>query len=480
MLYQEQNEALESLGLKTSKMTLPLWPCLVNVSKDPSLTGTLVYPLPLGSQTTIGSGGVIKITGPGVLEKMCNVEHSIVDSEHIVAIVPCLTSEQPGPISSHSSNQSSNPDENSERSQSDDVEDQTTLPRVLLNGHLVTERRGMDEGARLFLGHAHCLVLTMGNQKVEPLEHLLDIALSEVVPVATAEYKQCLRYLEGERARIGETRVEALLQDIRRLMPLTEEANELTRKLRPTSGLRWSIEVLTNLFGTEMPECVVRLWQAEKGATRLRNVVRRNLFQRQPAKLEQVALALKQGSAFGQSCFKVADAGTARREDVVMTLEVGRFLERLTVMRDLYADKSGSRASLCSIATSEVSNGKYGTTDDGHDRPDQEVLLDPWTVGGMESRHEDSEIKKESARLRNLERKCAEQQAHIEAMERNDAAQRAHNVPLWGGMDVTVRNSVGNSFAAAQLASKLLSDLRSTRNIIKWRSTFAESVIAQK
>ena len=55
------------------------------------------------------------------------------------------------------------------------------------------------------------------------------------------EYEQCLLYVEELKDRVGEAESKNFLQDFAEALPLVEEANELTKELRPMDRLRCMI-----------------------------------------------------------------------------------------------------------------------------------------------------------------------------------------------------------------------------------------------
>jgi len=265
---QLRKQALKDLGLTNMEMAQAVGfdqftPQLINIATDPSLQGCLVYFLPQGEHVSIGcaESSKIQIKGVGVKPLM-----AVVDNE-----------------------------KNAE------VWVQPIDGRVLVNGRRMQQRMRLRCGDRLIFGYAFCFraVLTQNGEEAERQNHevqTMEQALCEVMPEESEAYQQCRWYVEQLNNRLGATRVQVFLQEFTKMVVLVDEANAITKEVRPKDRFEFSVEVLVNLFkyNEEEPQCVVRLKKFETGAARFKGVVRRSILPQK--QLQRLAGDLKKRS----------------------------------------------------------------------------------------------------------------------------------------------------------------------------------------
>eukprot|EP00746_Dinoflagellata_sp_MGD_P142257 gnl/MRDRNA2_/MRDRNA2_75219_c0_seq1.p1 gnl/MRDRNA2_/MRDRNA2_75219_c0~~gnl/MRDRNA2_/MRDRNA2_75219_c0_seq1.p1 ORF type:complete len:1186 (+),score=279.21 gnl/MRDRNA2_/MRDRNA2_75219_c0_seq1:125-3682(+) len=330
-LEEARSAALEDMGLSTDEITAvykldPNTPHLVNISDDPSLSGALMYFLEEGVATLIGSDEKCKIrlTGLGVKAYMCQ----ITNDNHIEVKLLQLTPD--GSIC-------------------DDATYNRECGRVLVNGHSISGERHLHHTDRLIIGRSFCfrvLVPKVAAEQAEAKERDgevqdgegaaeadvpdLESALTEVVDEQCEEYVQCRTYVRELEDRVGRDQAQDWLKDFAKLLPLVQEANEITAEIRPQDRLRLSIEVVSDLFtySNDAPELVVRVWKGLTGAKRWRAIVRNKVLQKLKARMYSV-LGLFQNMIEQLR-------GPEPDEYVVCVWEVPQFKERLNHFREIF------------------------------------------------------------------------------------------------------------------------------------------------
>lgn len=223
--------------------------------------------------------------------------------------------------------------------------------RVTVNGHAVREQRMLHHSDRLILGRSFCFRIVVpkvvetrrasvdlseqGNYNyVDDLEH----ALGEVVAEDCDEYAQCRVYVRELEDRVGEARAQVWLQAFAKVMPLVQEANEISRAIRPRDRLRLSIEVVSDIFTyeTDAPELVIRVWKGLSGARRWKNVVLRKVIRRQRSSIA-CTLSTTQGLSLTSLIRNLKGWHSIEPEEQVVCIwEVDNFKERLQDMRELF------------------------------------------------------------------------------------------------------------------------------------------------
>lgn len=247
-LEEQRQQALVDIGLNAVEADgrgASSTPQLVNASADPALAQCLVYSLPRSTRVKVGSAKECQIvlTGLGMKEQMAEIENK--DDANLII--------------------------------------RPLVGRVLVNGHRLRQEVALSHGDRLILGHAFCFRVNVPQlQKVCPAHgevQTLEHALREVVPVDSEAYARCCSFVNSLEGRIG---AQAFLQKFRRLLNLCDEANEITREVRPRERCDFCIEVVTDLLRDQeqSPDCVVRLKKFETGKARLRSIIHRKVMKR--------------------------------------------------------------------------------------------------------------------------------------------------------------------------------------------------------
>lgn len=227
------------------------------------------------------------------------------------------------------------------------------MGRVMVNGRPVHKPRIMRHHDRLILGRSHCfrflvpkmkakMQLREGEENDRDEMLTLESALGEVVQDDCAEYEQCRVYVRELEARVGSTRAQVFLREFARTLPLVDEANEITQEVRASDRLRFSVEVVSDLFTyeTDAPELVVRVWKRDTGIRRFRNVVRRMIDKKREQcnilKLFSQATG-RRYSAFGLHGGSMEEGSTQEEpERLVCVWEIEEFTDRLEEMREMY------------------------------------------------------------------------------------------------------------------------------------------------
>lgn len=224
-------EILQSMGMDENA------PHLLNLSDDPSLSGTLMYFLPEGKTTAMGSGSScqIKLSGLGMKDNMCTVRNE--------SNVQLFMESQDG--------------------------------RVLLNGRALTDGSSVElqHRDRVILGHAYCFRVVIPKFAAEHAEELhkdheaLENALGEVIPESSPEYQQVHFFVEELADRIGQVKANSFMQAFTKAAAQVEEANTITQEVRPDDQYSLRLEILSNIFTYQSsgPDCVVKLSKADGG-----------------------------------------------------------------------------------------------------------------------------------------------------------------------------------------------------------------------
>jgi len=268
------------------------------------LSGCLMYFLKNGEDTTIGSEEECTITlkGLAVHSRMCTITN--VDNSHLVITVPSDGSEN----------------------------------RVLVNGRRVdTKGSTLHHHDRLVIGRAFAFRLvvpkeletmkSVGMTKQQTLDENeswdLDKVLGEVVDEESQSFVQAKAYIEELRGRIGEYKAQAFLHSFSKAQKLVDEANDITKEIRPKDRLRFSLEVISDVYTYESdePEFIVRLWRDKSAKQKFQMIVRQL---RKPGLMEVFKKA------------KHTWKPDHRHADVLYAWELDKFLERLELMRDVF------------------------------------------------------------------------------------------------------------------------------------------------
>jgi len=221
-------------------------PYLCNISDDINTTGVLVYLLKPGHATTIGSDeeSAITLRGLGVPKLLCTVTN---DNGSICVFLP-------------------------------EQDDDAKRRRVLVNGRLLDEPQHLQHGDRLVLGRAGAMKLCnpatqfqsmtlpagSGDEVAGPAEPTLDSVLSEVALEESDAFCELNYYVEELSSKMNEEKMQAFNRELRVLCPLVDEANEITREVRPNEGLKLEVEFVWDIYCCAPREILlVRLMEPE-------------------------------------------------------------------------------------------------------------------------------------------------------------------------------------------------------------------------
>ncbi|KAF4724545.1 hypothetical protein FOZ62_032142, partial [Perkinsus olseni] len=257
-MLSEELENTESISLPTSSCRVsssrsgPL-PTLVNLSRDPAVSGLLSYELDPSVAATVGSSTTdsIKLHGQAlsVNPSMCQ----LVDGE------------QAGTMLLKVNNALEN--------------------RVFVNGSQVVDETVVRDGDRLRFGHSVRFRVALPEreeivaQGADALRHRnyvhheLEKEHTEASCEESPEYDEAVQFADELAERIGDARAQEFLQNFSRELPLVAEANALTSALRPHDRIRFSLEVVVDVltYGSVVPEIVVRVWAPLDNAERWAN-----------------------------------------------------------------------------------------------------------------------------------------------------------------------------------------------------------------
>eukprot|EP00919_Chromeraceae_sp_WS-2016_P044133 GHVR01105178.1.p1 GENE.GHVR01105178.1~~GHVR01105178.1.p1 ORF type:complete len:1050 (+),score=298.05 GHVR01105178.1:81-3230(+) len=317
---EEQNrirqEALKQMGLNVSDIGTVFemeknCPYLINISDDPLLTGCLMYFIRRSSveSTSLGSapGNTITLTGLAVQPRMCYIKNT--DNNNLYISVP------------------------------DGCENTV---RVLVNGRKIPQGgRELRHHDRIVIGRAYAfrivipVELQMAKDRdllqgaTDTFEWDVEAVLQEIVTDDSNDYQGASKYVEELRERIGDFKAQQFLRNFGRALRFIEEANDITRELRPRDKLKFSLEVVVDVmsYDCEQPELIVRVWAGKTAKQRFQEAV---AAMHQPKLLWKV---LKQ--------VKVTGAGmNLKREhangNLLYAWELPKFLHRLELMRSAY------------------------------------------------------------------------------------------------------------------------------------------------
>jgi len=271
-LHDRQKETLIDLGLSVAATSNSIHisqdqdvPYLVNLSEDPFLEGCLMYFLQPHEVTSVGSSrneNKIHLEGLGLAPRHCSIQND--DNETIVLspVEPALDT-------------------------SDSSADVGGVPRTFLNGQRVIGPTPIKHQDRLILGHAFAFKVHVpkfsrkrlqsnadGAKSAVPSDsvpadgtlsssvdafHLQDAgqghqtlaeALAEVQePNRVLVHHTCQRFTE----HLGHDVSKTYVADINRAVGLVEEANVISREVRPQEFLEFRLQLLTDVFSSPMP-----------------------------------------------------------------------------------------------------------------------------------------------------------------------------------------------------------------------------------
>lgn len=324
-------------------------PYLVNVCEDPLLSGCLTYTLSAKQRVQVGSDPAcfIHINGLGIQSVSCtlmNLNGRVVEvtvacgetdgeagtakpldeSDAIHSDVLCDTStfgESDSDIVDASPRSCRSPTSDAARLMRVRCQFgslfKSGVSQVYVNNEHVLHRRSLHDGDRLRIGHAHVFHLRVpqaqegGPQRKSSLANI-HASINEFTKDDSNEQLLAKEYGAHLKERVGRDRAEGVFEQLTQLLPLVEEANELTDELRGdhANGLLFKAHVLTDVTSAnEDPAVVVVLRVSEKLGT----------------------------VAGGKNCLLPSSHSLSA---VRCIWNADRFKQRLDVLRDLYAEVS--------------------------------------------------------------------------------------------------------------------------------------------
>jgi hypothetical protein len=342
IFFSKRQDFLKSAGLSTQGMTQNLGlddsiPHLVNVCTDSSLSGCLVYFLMKTEEITCGSAKDSKIvlSGLGMAPLMAILENT---DDINITIRPVGDG------------------------------------RVLVNGMKISETTQLRNGSRLILGYSFCfrvvIPLAAADDNDQQEHGTMEHALSEVVPEQSEAYEQCRVYVEELNSRLGAYKAQKFLIQFQKANVLAEEANLISKSVRPLDRYFFNVEVIVDTFQYQQdePECVVRLKKFLTGVRRLKDLIQRHIIEKtRKASLYDTVMKMKSR--------KMSEALSLRKErgrpepfDTVAVWDIDAFKLRLVYLREAYE-------------VFEMSGGEPLNFDSPENDPWQ--VPEPWHLSGL-------------------------------------------------------------------------------------------------
>lgn len=300
-LQKQREMLLADAGLTSLEMSKSVGledhtPHLLNVCYDPELNGCLIYFLRRGVPCTMGSdrSNTISLKGLGMLPHMLEIHN--VDNCQVVL--------------------------------------HYKSGRVLLNGRLVGDeskdatfvaKAVLCHNDRIIAGHAFCFRLVIPSESNMADDVPLETALDEVEMKDDPNYQRVLLLFRNFQSRIGEIRAQQFRIIFKKVCRFVDEANQMAATMCPLERLRFSAEVLTDIFGQEDDtlEPVVRLRRLERGAARWRSIVRERVIKRPVSLLHHFVNISMQNVQLWS-------------DQTSLVMKVEEFHQRLQCFRDAY------------------------------------------------------------------------------------------------------------------------------------------------
>lgn len=215
-------------------------PFLSNLSSDSQLAGVLNFPLrrPPAGTVVVGSGKDCNLVlqGVGIPPRLCELSLGNGD-EVTLHLLPPSSRQQPA--------------------------------RCAVNGQVV--RRGADiqleHGDRIILGWSHAFQLNapgraerLGLSAAFPPCSDVD-AFNELIPEDSETYCELSLYIEDIREKMSEDLANEFLDLLRSACHLVDEANEITREMRPDVEVKFDVDFVWDIFRRAEDVLVVRVLQ---------------------------------------------------------------------------------------------------------------------------------------------------------------------------------------------------------------------------
>jgi hypothetical protein len=265
--------ALAKMGLTFEDMEeefgiSPDTPKLINISDDPSLSGSLLYMLEIDKDTFVGEDPSCQIVleGIGIHPYMC-----VIRNDDNKKVTMTLLSPVGSELVLDEGYQAGSKKSKKGRGGSQHG-------RILLNGGAASSPKELRHMDRLILGYAYAfrvlIPLQQGeaapNQPRKSVMNRMEANLEELVQeveLYDPESSEDLRASIAElKTRFGPQRLTGFLAVVKEAVPLVREANEITQTMRPKDRLEFKIEFCYDImaFPDDQPELVVRLLQTQE------------------------------------------------------------------------------------------------------------------------------------------------------------------------------------------------------------------------
>jgi hypothetical protein len=152
-----------------------------------------------------------------------------------------------------------------------------------VNGQRIKDDFDLRHDHRIMFGFAFCfrvLIPAAGDDEDEEPSLAFGKATKSVTSSSNEDDFERLAFVWEIQNRFGQTRAQAFIHEFKRVVAHIEEANTITHEIRPDECLRFSVETVSDIYHyqEQVPTCVIRLKQFEKGAQRLRNFIRREVI----------------------------------------------------------------------------------------------------------------------------------------------------------------------------------------------------------
>ncbi|CAD7945147.1 unnamed protein product [Amoebophrya sp. A25] len=444
-----QDMGLSGKGLASAMNMNPNTPYLVNVADDPSLSGCLVYFIPINEVVTVGSNPncTIQLKGLGIHGEMCQ----LINFNHTRVHVK--------PIADASGK----------------------FGRLCRNGRAIGNLPvTLETRDRFMVGHTHIFKLVVpsaqkNKNKIgaaqEEQDALLEEHLSEIIDNSSEEFIQAKLFVESVADRIGEDAAQNFLTSFAQALPLVQEANDICHELRANDQLVLRLDAASDIMGFEgsEPMLCVRLWKKEPATAKMKRVFKRVVQNKKMKKsVASIATYLTGVNTGADGEIDLYSDGMIEgaRAQLLALWSWRSFLVRLAGMRTLYDDFMASGDS----AVQRV----IGT----HSDPWGEVSYLDIAQIDTETNHTNGN----SVLVEQLQQRLAETEKELSALRKGKRGRRSSKYSEEdsfrgdrnSGTDdfspPSRRSSQTRSQEAKALATELLSELRNMkRELHAWR-----------
>lgn len=268
-----------------------LSPYVVNISDDPLVSGSLMYILPEGATTTIGSDPKCKIVldGPGMWPYMCSVQVTAQgDQIKLMMEVPTEFAQANGLKEKQKPGAKRKVHLNRKVVQDSKEELEINHDDEMMFGRshsfrLVDPRKALQALAVVNKNDDDSDVDSDDSEKWDPEEKARTMLTEIVDEVYEDSQESCdgLRSLLEEVAQhVGAIRTRAFLSRIKRALLLTQEAMDLASEVSFWQRLRFRVTVISNpaTYKHEVPKLCINLIRRKRGKELWRCIVRQKVL----------------------------------------------------------------------------------------------------------------------------------------------------------------------------------------------------------